>query len=125
MLNDCLSHTDREESWIQLFQSLMECKRTCQDNFSPCNIPLISLLLPQTGTDFAQTARTAFLTCWQIFFLKRCIEIPKNAILCVRVFSDQLCNANGPRAQVQHDELVTRLSFGETVEFLQAEVFVL
>ena len=33
-------------------------------------------------------------------------------------------NANGPRAQVQRDELVTRLSFGETVEFLQAEVFV-
>ena len=34
-------------------------------------------------------------------------------------------NANGPRAQVQRDELVTRLSFGETVEFLQVEVFVL
>ena len=34
-------------------------------------------------------------------------------------------NANGTRAQVQRDELVTRLSFGETVEFLQAEVFVL
>ena len=34
-------------------------------------------------------------------------------------------NANGPRAQVQRDELVTRLSFGETMEFLQAEVFVL
>ena len=34
-------------------------------------------------------------------------------------------SANGPRAQVQHDKLVTRLSFGETVEFLQTEVFVL
>ena len=43
----------------------------------------------------------------------------------LRVVSDQLCNVNGPRAQVQRDELVTRLSFGETVEFLQAEVFVL
>ena len=32
---------------------------------------------------------------------------------------------NGPPAQVQRDELVTLLSFGETVEFLQAEVFVL
>ena len=53
------------------------------------------------------------------------MEIPKNAILCVRVVSDQLCNANGPRAQVQGDELVTRLGFGEIVEFLQAEVFVL
>ena len=61
-----------------------------------------------------------------IFFKKkRCTEIPKNAILCVRVVSDQLCNASGPHAQVQRDELVTRLSFGETVEFLQAEVFVL
>ena len=60
-----------------------------------------------------------------IFFFKRCIEIPKNAILCVRVVSDQLCNINGPRAQVQCDELVKRLSFGETVELLQAEVFVL
>ena len=59
-----------------------------------------------------------------IFFWKRCIEIPKNAILCVRVVFDQLCNANGPRAQVQRDELVARLSFGETAEFLQAEVFV-
>ena len=46
-------------------------------------------------------------------------------MLCVRVVSDQLCNLNGPRAQVQRDELVTRLSFAETVEFLQAEVFVL
>ena len=43
----------------------------------------------------------------------------------VGVVSDQLCNTNGPRAQVQRDELVTRLSSGETVEFLQAEVFVL
>ena len=23
---DCLNHTDREEGWIQGFQSLMECK---------------------------------------------------------------------------------------------------
>ena len=53
------------------------------------------------------------------------MEIPKNAILCVRVVSNQLCNVNGHRAQVQCDELVTRLSFGETVELLQAEVFVL
>ena len=60
-----------------------------------------------------------------IFFCKRCIEIPKNAILGVRIVSDQLCNANGPRARVQRDELVARLSFGETVELLQAEVFVL
>ena len=60
-----------------------------------------------------------------IFFWKRCIKLPKNAILCVRVVSDQLCNINGPRAKVQRDELVKRLSFGETVEFLQAEVFVL
>ena len=59
------------------------------------------------------------------FFEKRCIELPKNAILYVRVVSDQLCNTNGPPAQVQRDELVARLSFGETVEFLQPEVFVL
>ena len=39
-------------------------KRTCQDNFYPRNSPLISPLLPQTGTDFAHTSRTAFLTCW-------------------------------------------------------------
>ena len=47
----------------------------------------------------------------------------KIAILWVIVVSDQLCNANGPPAQVQREELVTRLSFGEMVEFLQAEVF--
>ena len=47
-------------------------KRTCQDNFSPRNSPLISPLLPQTGTDFAQTSRT-----------------PKNVILYVRVVSDE------------------------------------
>ena len=46
-------------------------------------------------------------------------------MLCVRVVSDQLFNVNGPRAQAQRDELVTRLSFGEMVEFLQAEEFVL
>ena len=34
-------------------------------------------------------------------------------------------NANGPCAQVQREDLVTRLCFGEMVEFLQAEVFVL
>ena len=34
-------------------------------------------------------------------------------------------NANGPHAQVQRDELVTRLSFGETVQFLQVETLVL
>ena len=56
---------------------------------------------------------------------KRCIALPKNAILCVRVVSYQLCYANGPPAQVQRDELAARLSFGETVEFLQAVVFVL
>ena len=37
---------------------------TCQDNFTPLNSPLISPLLPQTGTDFAHTSRTAFLACW-------------------------------------------------------------
>ena len=41
------------------------------------------------------------------------------------VISDQLCNANGPRAHVQRDELVTGPNFEETVEFLQVEVFVL
>ena len=40
------------------------------------------------------------------------------------VVSDQLCNAKGPPTQVQ-DKLTTRLSFGETLEFLQAVVFVL
>ena len=38
-------------------------EKTCQDNFSPRNSPLI-FFLPQTGTDFAQTSRTTFLTCW-------------------------------------------------------------
>ena len=51
--------------------------------------------------------------------------MPKNAILCVRVISDQLCDANGPPSQVQHDELATGLSFGDTVEFPKAVVFVL
>ena len=35
------------------------------------------------------------------------------------------CHFTCPPAQVQHDELGTRLSFGEMVEFLQAVVFVL
>ena len=51
--------------------------------------------------------------------------MPKNTILCVRVVSDQLCDANGPPSQVQRDELATGLSFGDTVEFLTAAVFVL
>ena len=57
--------------------------------------------------------------------IRRCIEIPKNVILCVRVVSDQLCNDNGPPAQFQRDELAMRLSFGDTVEFQKAVVFVL
>ena len=39
-------------------------ERTCQDNFTPRNSPLISPLSAQTGTDFAHTSRTAFLTYW-------------------------------------------------------------
>ena len=46
-------------------------KGTCQDNSSPRNSPLISSLLPQAGTDFAQTSRTAFLTCWEYIVLKK------------------------------------------------------
>ena len=34
------------------------------------------------------------------------------------IISDQLCNANGPPAQVQN-ELAVLLVFGETLEFLQ------
>ena len=59
-----------------------------------------------------------------MFLEKEYIEIPKNAILCVRVVSDQLCYVNGPPAQAQRDELVMRLSFVEMVEFVQAEVYV-
>ena len=51
--------------------------------------------------------------------------MPKNAILCVRVVSDQLCDANGPPSQVQRDELATGLSIGDMEEFLRAVVFVL
>ena len=32
--------------------------------FAPRNSPLISPLLPLTGTDFAHTSRTELLTCW-------------------------------------------------------------
>ena len=46
-------------------------------------------------------------------------------MVCVTVVSDQLCNANGSPAQVQRDELALRLSFGDTVGFLKAVVFVL
>ena len=49
----------------------LEKERRCQDNFSLRDSPLISSLLPQTGTDLAQTARTAFLTCWQYFFSRK------------------------------------------------------
>ena len=50
----CYCHFSNERSW----------QRTCQDNVTPRNGPLIAPLLPQTGTDFAHTPRTAFLTCW-------------------------------------------------------------
>ena len=53
---------------LSLPQKIFE-KRTCQDNFTPRNSPLISPLLPQTGTEFAHTSRTAFLTyLWYICF---------------------------------------------------------
>ena len=58
-------------------------------------------------------------------FLKGASKYLKMAFFCVLVISDQLCNANGPPAQVQRVEVATRLSYGETVGFLQAVVFVL
>ena len=92
-------------------------------------IPVIALSFPHFCPKLEQTLHIhQEQHSWHagnIFFWKQCIEIPENAILCVRVVSDQLFNVNGPRAQAQRDELVTRLSFGETVEFLQAEEFVL
>ena len=51
--------------------------------------------------------------------------MPKNANFCIRVVSNQLCNINGPPAQVQHDELTMQPSFRHTVEFLKAVVFIL
>ena len=60
-----------------------------------------------------------------IVFGKGASKYLKNAILCIRVVSDQLCNFLCPPAQIQHDELATQLSFRKTVEFLQAVVFVL
>ena len=51
--------------------------------------PKIYRILPQlTGTDFAQTSRTVFLT-GNIFLKKRWIKIPKNAMLYVGVVSDE------------------------------------
>ena len=43
-------------------------KRTCQDNIYPRNSPLMSLLLLQTGTDFAQTSRTACIPDMLVIF---------------------------------------------------------
>ena len=92
-------------------------------------LPIIALSFPFIFPKLEQTLhKQQEQHSWHagnIFFWKKCTEIPKNAILCVRVGSDLLSNANDPRAQVQQEELVTRLSFGETVEFLQAEVFIL
>ena len=92
-------------------------------------IPVIALSFPHFCPKLEQTLHIhQEQHSWHagnILFWKQCIKIPKNAILCVRVVSDQLFNVNGPRAQAQRDELVTRLSFGETVEFLKAEEFVL
>ena len=59
-----------------------------------------------------------------MIILKKCIKIPKNTILCVRVVADQPCNASGPPAQVQN-AVATPLSLGDTTEFLQAKVFFL
>ena len=92
-------------------------------------IPVIALSFPHFCPKLEQTLHIhQEQHSWHagnFLFWKKCIEIPKNAILCVRVVCDQLFNVNGPPAQAQRDELVTRLSFEETVEFLQAEEFVL
>ena len=44
-----------------------------------------------------------------IFFFEK--DASKYLNMQFYVVSDQLCNANGPPAQVQRDELVTQLSF--------------
>ena len=60
-----------------------------------------------------------------IFFFENSASKYLKMLFYALVVSDQLFNVNGPRAQAQRDELVTRLSFGEMVEFLQVEEFVL
>ena len=49
----------------QTVASIFDNKAHVKIIFSPHNSPLISPFLPQTGTDFAETSRTAFLTCWR------------------------------------------------------------
>ena len=91
-------------------------------------LPVIALSFPHFCPKLEQTLHIhQEQHSWHAgnIFFKQCIEIPKNAILCVRVVSDQLFNVNGPLAQAQRDELVTRLSSGEMMEFLQDEEFVL
>ena len=124
MGNPFIYKSESTKFWF-IFQELNVVKEHVKIIF----IPVIALSYPFFCSKLEQTLhKHQEQYSWHagnIFFWKRCIEIPKNAILCVWVVSDQLCNINGSRAQVQRDELVKRLSFGETVEFLQAEVFVL
>ena len=60
MLNDCLNHTDREEDWIQGFQSLMGCKNDYHklmllfDPFSPGSL---RLYLEQIATEMKPTSK--------------------------------------------------------------------
>ena len=60
-----------------------------------------------------------------IFLLEKAASKYLKMPFCVRAVSDQLCNANGLSAQVERDELAILPNFGETVELLQAVVFVL
>ena len=63
---------------------------TCQDNFSPRNSPLISPLLPQTGTDSCTNIKNSIPDMLVMYlFLKDASKYQKNAMLYVRVVSDE------------------------------------
>ena len=98
----------------------MPAKRTCQDN---CSSP--GSHFPSFAPNWRRICTNSKNSIPDMLVIFFCLKIPTNVILCVRVVSNQLCNASGPPPQVQCEELATRLSFRQTVEFLQAVEFVL
>ena len=102
---------------------LVHSKRTCQDNFSPRNSPLISILLLPNWNRLCTNSKNSIADMLVIFISEKgaskYLKMPFYVLESFPIYCVM------PMVRVQRDELVTRLSFGETVEFLQAEVFVL
>ena len=82
-------HDSQERYFVNDQGLVVYLKRTCRDNISPRNIALsFPLFYPRLEQALHKHQEQHSWHAGNIFVRKRCIKIPKDAILCSRVVSD-------------------------------------